>query len=473
MVSNPKPSYASILNAPPAASPRLAASIPPPAFPVAALGPLLSSAVTAAAAQTQAPPELVAHHILTLAAMAAQRIISVRLPTGAQRPVSCFFASLVGVGEGRSAAEKMLVDTVRLWERGFEEDFPLRVAAHTGDGVENGVQRPKPLRRLDLFCDPCAPEPSDRYRSFVRQSGLFVRHPHDLIQRGRPRREEAASLCALWNGKMLQRVAAPTLYPRLSAHLVAPPRVGGVFLGDAELAESGLLGRFLVAAPASRIGGRTFMFANSDEPPQAFTALLGRLGALYEKHPTADTRVVAFSKPASAAWLAYVQEVEAAMAPGAAFSPLHAFAGHLPEHAARLAAVVAFMSDCALEEITEVHLESGLALARYYAEARLRLQRVAPVTLSDAEQEDLLKDWLALRPKGEGLSLRDVCRTGPAQLRNADTAYKLMRRMERLGIVQPASAEFAGATKPRRPNMPYAWRVPAEAPSSEVSQSVA
>ncbi|MCA0202077.1 MAG: DUF3987 domain-containing protein [Proteobacteria bacterium] len=453
-------------------------SAPPPPFPTAALGPLLSAAVTSVAAQTQAPAELIAHHILTLAAMAAQRLVSVRLPTGAQRPVSCFFATLIGAGEGRGAAEKMLVDTARLWERGFEDEFPMRVAAHIDEGVDNGVQRPKPLRHLNLFYDPRVPQPDDRYRAYTRQSGLFARHPHELLQPGRSRRAEAASLCALWNGKVVQRAVGPTLFPRLSAHLATAPRVGRAFLGESELADAGLLGRMLVAAPASRLGARTFRLSNSDDPPLAFQTLLGALGAFYEKHPSADTRLVTFSNDAAAAWLSYVQEVEAAMAPGAVFYAIRPFAGHLPEHAARLAVLIALMEDGALAELTMRHLEQGVALARYYTEVRLRMQRVAPVVLSDEEQEEILKDWLAQRPAGEGLSLRDVCRVGPPQLRNADTAYKLMRRMERLGVVQPANPDFAGASRPRRPNVPYAWRVSgeasvSEAPSAKVSQSVA
>lgn len=69
---------------PPAQTYTPAITLPPPApFPAAILGPILAPAITAVAAQTQAPTSLIAHHILTLAAIAAQRLICVRLPTGA------------------------------------------------------------------------------------------------------------------------------------------------------------------------------------------------------------------------------------------------------------------------------------------------------------------------------------------------------------------------------------------------------
>ncbi len=416
---------------------------PAPPFPTAALGPLLGAAVTAVAAQTQAPEELVAHHVLALAAMAAQRLVGVRLPTGAPRPVSCFFATLVGPGEGADTAEKMLVDTVRTWERGFDA----------------GMRRPEPLRHLDLFYSARAPQPEDRYRGYGRQTGFFVRHPHDLFQPGRLRRKEAASLCAIWNGKVIHQAVGPTFFPRLSVHLVAPPRAGRALLGETELAESGLLGRMLVAAPASRVGARTFMLSNSDDPPLAFQTLLGALGALYEKHPSTDFRIVAFTNDAAAVWLAYVQEVEAAMAPGADFAALRAFAGHLPEHAARLAVLVAFMEDGALGEITARHLEQGLALARYYAQVRLSLLGASAPELSEGEKEDILCAWLQRSCAEKDITLRDICRTGPRGMRDVDTAYKLMRRMERLGVVQPANDAFQGTSAPRRSGRRYAWKV--------------
>jgi hypothetical protein len=428
---------------------------------------LLSDAIAAVAARTQAPTELVAHHILTLAAMAAQRLVSVRLPTGARRPVSCYFVSLVGTGEGRDDVEKLIVDDARLWERMFEDEFPMRVVKHIDEGVDTQVARPKPLQHLNLFYDPRTPRAEDCYRAYTRHSGVFARHPHDLIQPGAHRRAEAAMLCALWNGRVLTPAAGAPQYPRLALHLVAAPRAGRAVLGDAVLGESGLLGRMLVAAPASRIGARTFCLAENDDPPPAFDKLMSYLGALFEKPVTTGARVVCFSKDAAARWLSYAQDTETAMGQDGALAPIRAFATHLPEHAARLAAVVAFMTDCGLEELDEPQLESGIALARFYAEERLRLLGLAEPALSDCEREELLREWLQRRPVGEVFTLRDLCRIGPREIRCADTLHGLMRRMERLGIVQPANAAFHGAAAPRRPRSRCAWRVEGEAASAD------
>ena len=478
MAPNPKFTHPPVLSAAPAGAPQ-----PPPTFPTATLGPVLSAAVTAVAAQTQAPVPLVAHHVLTLAAMAAQRLVSVRLPTGALRPVSCFFVSLVGTGEGRSVTEKLTVECARLWERAFEDEYPMRVVKHIDEGVDTGLDQARPLRHLGLFYDARPPCAEDRYRPYTRQAGLFARHPHDLVQPGPHRRAEAATLCALWNGKVLKPASASPVFPRLALHLVAAPRAGRAVLGDADLEDAGLLGRLLVAAPASRLGARTFRAAENDAPPPAFLTLLACLGGLYEKHATAHARVVGFSKDAAARWLSYAQEVEAAMAAregsgeggaeggreGASLAPVRTFAVHLPEHAARLAAVVALMTDCGVEELSPAHLESGIALARFYADERLRLGHLAAPALSESEKEELLRDWLRRRPADQVVTLRDICRTGPKQIRDVETVFKLMRRMERLGFVQPSNDAFQGAAVPRRPGNRYAWRVESEADTSVAS----
>ncbi len=424
MAPNPRP--VALLGAP--ASP---VSPPPADFPITALGPMLAAAVTDVAALTQAPPALVAHHTLTLAAAAAQRLIDVRLPTGARRPVSCLFASLVGTGEGRGAVEKLVVDVARVSAR-------------------------------DLFSDPRPARPEDRYRAHVRQSALFARHPFDLVQSGPQRRAEAATLCALWDGKVFTRAAAAPLYPRLAAHVVATPRAGRALLRDADLEDAGLLGRLLVAAPAPLVGARIFRAAENDDPPHALQALLMRLNDLNAQPAVAPPRAVGFSADAAARWLAYAHEVEAAMAPGGTLAPLRSFAVHLPEHAARLAAVLAFVNEDDLTDITLAHLESGLALARFYTDERLRLIDQAAPALDEPAQEDLLREWLARRDVEKVFTLRDLCRTGPKPIRDVDTLYKLMRRMERAGVVQVANEVGQSIATPRRMRTTYAWRVEGE-----------
>ncbi len=432
------------------------ATSPVPNLAKVSLGSHLSLATAAIATRTQAPPELVTHHLLTLAAMAAQRLVSVRLPTGEIRPVSCFFATFVGAGERRGAVEKMTLDAVCQWERAY-------------DGEKRTI-----LEHANLFIEPPRAGMHDRFGRYTRRSGMFARHPHDLIQALYRRREEAASLCALWDGKVFNQVAAPPQHPRLSLHLVATPREGRALLADAALADSGFLGRLLCVQPASRLGARTWAAEDTDAPPPEFTALLEKLTALYAQTPTMDTRMVTFSAEAAAAWLAFAQEVEQAMAPGGVFAAIRPFATHMAEHAARLAVVVALIEDAALAELSLPALENGIALARYYAKECLRLSRVAPPAVTEPEREDLLREWLLRTPAEKIVTLRDVCRSGPPAVRNADIAYKIMRRLERSGLVRPHADTPATAGAPRRIRGSYEWRVVTdEAPVNDMSRDVA
>jgi hypothetical protein len=191
--------------------------------------------------------------------------------------------------------------------------------------------------------------------------------------------------------------------------------------------------------------------------------LLDYLGELFERPAKADSRLICFSKDAAAAWLSFARETEKAIAPGGELASIPAFASYLAEHAARLAAILAFMDDCALEHIGALHLQQGIALARFYAEERLCLQRSTAPGLTEREKEEILRDWLQRTKTEKDVTLRDICRSGPKATRDVDTAYKLMRRMERLGVVQPANATFQGAATPRRQRAQHVWRVEKEA----------
>ena len=412
-------------------------------FPLAAIGPTMSAAAAVAVEYTQAPIELSAHHILTLAATAAQRRISIALPTGGQRPVSCYFMTPTGPGEGHSALEKKLVAPLRAW----------------------GSQ-PRLLDQLGLFLEPRAPCTSDRYRRLRRQAGLFAGFADAVISPGRTRRAEALSLAALWDGRVEHDAVLPDYHPRLSVHLVPSPPAGERLLRDPMLAECGIQGRILCAVPASRMGERSWRVDDGDSP-LACRELFARLIHLHAADRAAPMRVVAFTPGAVAAWLAFAQEVELAMRDGGVFARIRQFAARLAEHAARLAAVIAYVEDETLASLDEVALARGIVLARFYAAEALRLEKSAPVSASEAEEK--LREWLERTQIGKSVTLREVCRLGPYALRDADTAYKAMRRLERQGVVQPRGLVSQPAGTPRRAGRRYAWCLDLEVSPSGVN----
>jgi hypothetical protein len=473
MAPNPKPpSHPAV----PAAAP-----LARPAFPLEALGPPLAAAASAVADRTQAPPELIAHHLLTLAAMPAQRLVSVRLPTGLVQPVSSYFLTLVGSGEGRSAAQRMCLDPVRVWDRRFtaaaamvdEKGRPLEkhsvvidLRAPDSDIPEteknvlrfgfyapakNGAPAPSPnsVEVGRVFLSPVRSTTADRYdryARFGRRSGLFAGLAAELLTPSSARRNEADSLSALWDGGAVgngvEGAESAALAPRLSVHLVATPGEGLALLRAPELAASGLLGRLLTVQPASRIGARAFT-AHDGAPPAALQALHARLTDLYAREATDDSRVLGLDDAATAMWFAFAAEAEAAMAPGGAYEFIRPLAGHLAEHAVRLSAIIALIEDDALTALTPALLARGIALARFYADEALRLLDVRVPPREGRNQVAALQSWLARKHAGGEITLRDICHAGPPVVRTPAEARRAMREIEMIGLAVRAPRDGA------------------------------
>jgi hypothetical protein len=73
-------------------------------YPVDALG-FLSTAAKAIVRKVQVPPEIAAQSVLAVAALAAQAHADVLLPFGQKRPLSLYFATVIGSGDRKSSAD--------------------------------------------------------------------------------------------------------------------------------------------------------------------------------------------------------------------------------------------------------------------------------------------------------------------------------------------------------------------------------
>ena len=426
-----------------------------PAFPRDALGPIMEAAATALADRTQVPFEVAAHHVLTLAAAAAQRFLRIRLPTGERRPVSCYFITLAEADPYCASVRRMVAACVHaVVDRrdGRKAPTTMRFIMDPNLG---------PNEEPNFTITPPAPDPPKNRRERTGngpdtwKAVGFATHPDELISVGQRRRQDAARLCRIWDeggdrDSDGMHPAAP-----LSLHLTATPRAGETLLRDTALADSGFLARMLVAWPASRIGDRAWAGAEDDAPPPAFAAFTTILDALHER-PAAPFRTIVFSEPAKLSYFAFMQEVEAAMAPGGAYETIRPLANHLAEHAARLAAVIALIGDGDLAALEKETLEHGIALARFYAAEALRLAGLGRLT-AGIDAASALHIWLERSYAEQEVSLRDICRSGPPAVRDADTAHKIMRKLERLGIVQPMPGEVSDG--PRRVRAAYRWRL--------------
>jgi hypothetical protein len=109
-------------------------------------------------------------------------------------------------------------------------------------------------------------------------------------------------------------------------------------------------------------------------------------------------------------------------------------ANKLPEHAARLAAVLALVANLDAEEVTVKQLAAGMQLAEHYATEALRIFE-AGLTDPDLRLADALLTWLRddWQEPGDLVSLPDIYQRGPAAVRDAKTARKLVGILEAHG----------------------------------------
>ncbi len=133
---------------------------------------------------------------------------------------------------------------------------------------------------------------------------------------------------------------------------------------------------------------------------------------------------------------------------------IRGLANKLPEHAARLAAVLALVEDLNVPAITGQHLAAGIKLAEHYAGEALRLFQAG------RSDPDLLLaqrtlDWLLEKWDEDYVGLSDLYRLGPNSIRDATKARKMMGILEDHGWVarMKSGAEVGGQHRRE------AWRI--------------
>jgi hypothetical protein len=265
----------------------------------------------------------------------------------------------------------------------------------------------------------------------------------------------AAGLSALWDGDAIKRVRADgaTILPdrRLSMHLMAQPDVAGGWLNDPLLADQGLLSRVLVSAPDSTAGSRFWREWSGSGAVVEYDRKLFSLVRLRLPLPLdlagggVRPRALTFSPAARRVWIDLHDWTETRVRPGGEFDAIRGLANKLPEHAARLAAVLTMAADCDAGTIDAAAMDCGAALARHYASEALRLFQGS----ADDPELRLAKQTLAwMRGRGETLfHMRELYRLGPSAIREKATATKIVGILADHGHLEavPGGAELDGA----------------------------
>jgi hypothetical protein len=465
-------------------------------FPIEAMGGLARYA-EAIAEIVQCPPAMAANSVLAAATLTAQPYVDVVLPigNGDVRPVSSYFATVGESGERKTAGDKLSMAGVKEHEKAlgaiYERDLPAHMNEREAwESERRRILNEKKLPRSqkqqqldDLGPEPKAPlaplmvmeEPT--YEGLIKlllvgqpSVGIYTSEGGQLIgghtMADEAKLRSATGLSRLWDGEDVKRVRAIdgvhiVRGKRLSMHLMVQPGVADVLLADPVLRDQGMLSRILMVAPETRMGTRFHREPNKAalEAVADFKQKVGerlaaplplRDGARNELAP----RSLRFSSEARAVWIKFANHIEEKLAPGGELESIRGLAAKLPEHAARLAAVMSWWVDNAAMQVGLEAMAGGIELAQHYADEALRLQMAGGVNAEIAEAEKL-RVWLQAKWPELCVSIRAIVRFGPGNIRDTKKARQLVAILQEHHwlVVEPGGAEIKGERAKE------AWRV--------------
>ena len=181
-----------------------------------------------------------------------------------------------------------------------------------------------------------------------------------------------AGLSGIWDGSPIKRVRALDgssiiAGKRVALHLMAQPEAAAQMLTDPVLLDQGFLSRVLVSAPASTAGTR-FQREPDPDSSAALSRYHARILSILERQPTLapnsrnelEPRALHFAPDTANAWREYADHVERLLGPGQPFEPIRGFANKLPEHAARIAAVLMLVDDIGAQHIDRKTFERAI-----------------------------------------------------------------------------------------------------------------
>jgi hypothetical protein len=468
----------------------------PPAnsFPVDALG-VLAPAARAIHERVQAPIAICGQSVLAVSTLAVQGHANVELPMGHAKPLSDSFVSIGVTGERKSAVDHEALWPVHSREIALREahreeqrkhenekaawDEARKKAKKEGKGDRAAIATklkelgPAPLPPLEpvLTCSEPTFEGLCKLLDvgqpslgvFAAEGGQFI-GGHAMIDDAKLR--TATGLSAVWDGEPIKRVRAQdgiTVLPgrRVSMHLMVQPDVAAIWFGDPLLVEQGLLSRVLVTAPEGASGTR-FWHESSPESAAVIKGYGARLLKIFNQPlPFAKgtrnelaPRTLPLSSVARELWIGFHDRVESRLGAGGEFEPVRGLANKLPEHAARIAAVLTLVENIGAAEVGEICMTNGIALAEYFAAEAMRLfgaSRVNP----DLLLAQRLLNWLWLQWKEPNVSLPDIYQRGLNAIGDQGTARKLVGILETHGwlVKIPGGATIAGHRRRE------AWRI--------------
>lgn len=399
------------------------ASVGEPApFPIDALPPKLRAAVEAVRDKAQVPAAIAAQSVLGAISLAAQCRVNIRLPTDEVMPCSLFLFTVAASGDRKSSADKWALQPIRACERSLFHDYRDRMLAYEIDmqayTAATAEAKRKGGKDRDLIREnlsnvgkpPLAPPGPDllveepTMQAIVKMMaesmpslGLFSDEGAQFLG-GYSMSEEhqaasGAQLSQFWDGKTIKRIRASEKQlvqhlagRRLSVHLMMQPGVAMKAFANKGTRDQGLMSRILCAFPKSLKGERLWQ-DTTEVTDHSLREYHGRLESLMRQPMVFVDDVtrelaledMALTDEARRLYIEFNDHVERQLGPGGLLEEISDLASKLPQHAMRLACVVAyFESRCKItgdgrRGVTAAALACGIKLAQFYAGEALRL----------------------------------------------------------------------------------------------------
>jgi len=461
--------------------------LPPPSpYPVQALG-SLRPAAEAIHNITQAPLAICAQSVLAVGALAIQAHRDVEGPIG-RRPLTGLFASIAESGERKSAADRLALRPIHKIEREWRDQAETETGAYKNakeawDESRAAAKRkakgdkaamlasfneigpePRAPRSPMLLVSDATPEAIALHLADGRPFGGQFTAEGGLVIGGTGMSDEnrmraGAFYNGLWDGDAIRRsraMARSAYLPgrRFTMHLMMQPNVASVMLADEVLTQLGTVARLLVVAPDSTAGTRLYREA----PAEAWRVLSTYSDAIEawlrlpprtegDSPDVLDPVPLTLDHDAKQLWIKFHDSAEISLAFSGALAPIRAWGSKLPEHATRLAGLLAAADDPETLSISRDAMARGITLAQHYASEMLRLAGGANVP-PDLQMAQRLLTWWQARPDPR-CHLATIYQTGPNTLRDASTARRIVNILADHRWIEPLDpgTEIEGMTR--------------------------
>lgn len=469
-----------------------------PKFPLDALGEILGGAAKQLAYHVQTSQGLAGQSVLAAVSLVAQSHINIRRDTIGESPVSLFCLSIAESGDRKSTLDRLALTPIREYEKEQRDKLEGEITNYHSklnawnmqkqsvvnnipkkemtDGQRDElakklhdleVQKPKePPRPNITFSEPTAEGIWHHFTQGKPTAGLFSDEGisffggHGMTNDTRGRM--IFILSKLWDGDPVTRTrgsqgeSGTLAGRRLSTHLMVQPIVANQVLSDPLLQGQGFIARFLICNEKS-IAGTRFLYDRDLTKGANNDPLIGRywkhLGKLLKKPLSIDFQsgelepvTMKLSGDAFNTWVTLHDGIEKEIAAGGAYECIKTFACKAAEHAARIAAILAFVEQ--VQNPTVLHVERAAQIISYYLDSMLAYVQNASLEENDLLAGDLLT-WI--KSRGGKISSDEFKKITPVSIRHAKKARAILKYLVEAGYLQ--------VTQYGRKQLEKAWEV--------------